>query len=87
MTGKDKGKKGKIIKVITNTDKVIIEGLVMRKKHMKPTRNAKGSIIDVAHPIPASNVMLVEGGKPARAGYKMVGGKKIRVAVKSGKEI
>lgn len=57
LAGKEKGKKGKIVRVLVSENKVIIEGLNMVKKHQRPRRtNEKGSIINVAMPIHASNV-------------------------------
>lgn len=56
-TGKDKGKKGKIIRVLVKKNKVIIEGLNMTKKHQRPRKSGeKGMMIDMAMPIHASNV-------------------------------
>ena len=60
ITGKDKGKKGKITRVLVKANKVIIEGLNMMKKHQRPRKtNEKGSMINVAMPIHASNVKKV----------------------------
>ncbi|HEY4494221.1 MAG TPA: 50S ribosomal protein L24 [Candidatus Paceibacterota bacterium] len=57
LAGKDKGKKGKIVRVLVSDNKVIVEGANMMKKHQRPRRsNEKGSMIDVAMPIHASNV-------------------------------
>ncbi|MEK9182544.1 MAG: 50S ribosomal protein L24 [Patescibacteria group bacterium] len=61
ITGKDKGKKGKIIRVLTAQNKVIVEGLNMMKKHQRPRKsNEKGSMINIAMPIHASNVKKSE---------------------------
>ncbi len=60
IAGKDKGKKGKIIRVLVTTNKVVIEGLNMAKKHQRPRKsNEKGSMINIAMPIHASNVKKV----------------------------
>ncbi len=57
ITGKDKGKKGKIVRVLVDDNKVIVEGLNMMKRHQKPRKtNEKGSMVDTAMPIHASNV-------------------------------
>lgn len=86
--GKDKGKKGKVTRAFPATNKVIIEGLNLSKKHIRPRRQGeKGSIIEIAMPLQASNVALVEGGKAVRVGYKMVDGKKVRISRQSQKEI
>jgi large subunit ribosomal protein L24 len=61
LAGKDKGKEGKIIKTLKNKDKVVVEGINMVKKHVKPRgMNEVGSIVDVEAPIHVSNVKLSE---------------------------
>src|SRR5690554_6210087 len=83
ITGKDKGKKGRIISASPRENRVIVEGINMVKKHAKPTQqNPQGGILNQEAPIHASNVMLLDpkGGKPTRIGYKVLGnGKKVRV--------
>lgn len=60
ITGKDKGKKGKIIRVLVSANKVIVEGLNMMKKHQRPRKtNEKGTMISIAMPIHASNVKKI----------------------------
>ena len=60
ITGKDKGKKGKITRVLVVREKVVIEGLNMMKKHQRPRRSGeKGSMVDVAMPIHVSNVKKI----------------------------
>lgn len=86
--GKDKGKKGKIVKVIAATNRVVVEGVNIHKKHQRPRKsNEKGQILEIAASINASNVMLVDGGKGVRVGYKQLGDKKVRVSKKTGSEI
>ncbi len=90
ITGKDKGKKGVISKTLPKENKVIVEGLNMLKKHMRPRRQGeKGSVVSVAMPINASNVMILDpkSGKQSRIGKKKVGEKFVRVARKSNQEI
>ena len=61
ITGKDKGKKGKIIRVLVSENKVILEGLNMMKKHQRPRKSGeKGSMINIAMPIHASNVKKID---------------------------
>lgn len=61
LAGKDKGKEGKIIKTLKKDNKVVVEGINIIKKHMKPNRmNEVGSIVEVEAPIHVSNVKLVE---------------------------
>ncbi|HEX9608854.1 MAG TPA: 50S ribosomal protein L24 [Candidatus Paceibacterota bacterium] len=87
IAGKDRGKSGKVVRAFPAKDAVIIEGVNLKKKHQRPTRrNQKGQIIDVTMPIHVSNVQLVDpkGGKPTRIGFSIEGGKKVRIAKKSG---
>ena len=90
IAGKDKGKTGEIQKVDPKTNSVVVEGVNLRKKHKKPTQNnPEGSIVEIYAPIDASNVMIVDPKtkKPTRIGHKIVKGKKVRVAKKSGAEL
>lgn len=87
ISGKDRGKTGKIFRALPREDMVIIEGVNVKKKHQRPRRaNQKGQIIDRAAPIHVSNVMLVDPqtNKPTRIGYKIGENGKVRVAKKSG---
>ena len=84
---RDKGKSGIIQKVIPEQNRVVVEGINVRKKHQKPTQaNPEGSIVEVYAPIDASNVMIEDPKtkKPSRIGHKEVKGKKVRFAKKSG---
>jgi large subunit ribosomal protein L24 len=75
ITGKDKGKEGKVIAVTDG--KLLVEGINMISKHSKASqKNPKGGIIHQESPIDASNVMFVHKGKPTRVGFKTVEGKK-----------
>ncbi|MFA7560694.1 MAG: 50S ribosomal protein L24 [Candidatus Izemoplasmatales bacterium] len=100
ISGADKGKQGTIIKVLTKTDRVVLEGegLTKIKKHLKPSQaNPDGGIMEIEKPIHVSNVMLLDPKekKPTRIGYKYVTEtvkkkevtKKVRYAKKSGKEL
>lgn len=90
IAGKDKGKTGVIQKVEPRTNRVVVEGVNLRKKNKKPTQNnPEGSVIEIYAPIDASNVMLVDPKtkKPTRIGHKVVKGKKVRVAKRSGTEL
>ncbi len=61
IAGKDKGKKGKIVRVLVKENKVIIEGLNMMKKHQRPRKSGeKGSMVNMAMPIDASNVKKID---------------------------
>lgn len=87
MTGKDKGKKGKVLYAFPKTSKVIVEGVNMVTKHQKPNRKVQqGGIIHQEAPIHVSNVMLYDQSAkaPTRVRFEVRGDKKVRVAVKSG---
>ena len=86
IAGKDKGRTGTVTRVLPADERVIVDGLNMRKRHRRPRKaNEKGQIIEFAHPIHLSNVMLVDPktGKPTRVGYREEDGKKVRYAKKS----
>ena len=89
ISGKDKGKKGVVVKSYPKTKQVIIDGINVHKKTMKPkTRDGKGSIVDRAFPIHMSNVMVLDSkGERSRLGAKTVGKKKVRVAKTTKTEI
>ncbi|EAC3407248.1 50S ribosomal protein L24 [Listeria monocytogenes] len=90
ITGKDKGKSGKVLAAFPKKDRVLIEGINMVKKHTKPSNiNPQGGILNVEAPIHVSNVMLIDPktGEPTRVGYEVKGDKKARVAKKSGEVI
>jgi large subunit ribosomal protein L24 len=87
ITGKDKGKEGKVIAVTEG--RVLVEGVNMISKHSKASqKNPKGGIIHQESPVDASNVMLVHKGKATRVGFKTVetkkGPKKVRFAKSNG---
>ena len=88
ISGKDKGKKGKVLSVAATNKTVLVEGINMVTKHSKPSaQNQNGGIVHQEAPIDISNIMLVHKGKTTRIGYKMDGDKKVRVAKSTGEEI
>ena len=90
ISGKDKGHTGKVLQVSPSENKVIVEGINMITKHVKPTRmGEKGGIIKTEAPVYASKVQLVcpKCDKGVRVGYKYVADKKLRVCRKCGAEI
>lgn len=91
LAGKDKGKKGKVIKVIPSENKVIVEGINIAKRHNRPTqRDKKGEIIEIAAPINISNVALLDpkDNKPTRVGYLVDDkGKKERISRRTGQKL
>lgn len=90
ISGKDRGKKGKVLTVFPREGKIIVEGLNLRKKHVQPRRQGeKGQIVEIAAPLDVSNVKLVcpKCKKATRVGYKIVGGNKFRICKKCQQEI
>ena len=89
IAGKFKGVKGAVLKAFPAESKVLVAGVGRVKKHIKPTKEKPGRIEDVESPIHVSNVALFDpkAKKPARVGYKIEGGKKIRIAKKSGEKL
>ena len=90
IAGKDKGKSGKITKVLRSENRIVIEGVNVVKKHVKGNGQTAGSIVEMEAPINASNAMIVDPktGKPSRIGHTVdKNGKKIRVAKKSDSKI
>jgi large subunit ribosomal protein L24 len=94
LTGKDRGKTGQVRSVLTKSNRVIVDGVNMMKKHQRPTQQAgvpaPGGIVTREAPLHASNVMLIckECGKPARTGLRLRNdGIKVRVCKKCGADI
>ena len=88
--GNDKGKTGKVLEVIPSKDRAIVEGINIVSKHAKPSpKHPQGGIVKQEAGVHISNHNLVDPktAKPTRVGYKMVDGKKVRYAKKSGEEI
>jgi large subunit ribosomal protein L24 len=87
IAGKSKGKTGRVLRVIVDKQRVLVEGVSMIKKHVKPNpqRNIAGGILEQEAPIHISNVMLVDSeGKKTRVGYSVEGDKKTRIARTNG---
>ena len=91
IAGSDKGKEGKIIKTLRSENKVVVEGVNVVKKHQKPNGQETGGILEVAAPINASNVMIIDPKtkKRTRIGHTTdtKTGKKIRITKKSNEKI
>ena len=84
ITGKDKGKNGRVIKALIPKDRIIVEGLNMVNKHQRPTQdNPQGGIVQKEASIHISNVMLMYKNKSTRVSYKILdSGKKVRYSNK-----
>ena len=91
LAGQEKGKTGKVLKVLVDENRALVEGVNMVSKSTKPSaKNPQGGIVKQEAPIHISNLSLVDpkSGKPTRVGIKVAeDGKKVRIAKKSGEEI
>jgi len=90
IAGKDKGKRGRVLRVMADKNRLLVEHVMMIKKHVKPNpqRNIKGGIAEQESSIHISNVMLVDGeGNKTRIGTKVEGDKRVRVSKVSGNSI
>jgi large subunit ribosomal protein L24 len=86
-TGKDRGKRGRVLKVLPEKNRLVVEGVNMVKRHTKPNpgRQIQGGVVEREAPLHASNVQLVcpECGKPTRIGRRILGdGRKVRICRK-----
>jgi large subunit ribosomal protein L24 len=90
IAGKDKGKRGRVLRVMADKNRVLVEHVMMIKKHVKPNpqRNIKGGIAEQESSIHVSNVMLVDGeGNKTRIGNRLEGDRRVRVSKVSGNVI
>jgi len=89
LTGKDKGKSGRILEIDSEKGRVLVEGLNMKKKTVRPrNQQEKGGIIEIEGYLHISNVsVLAKNGKTTRLGYKFDGGEKVRFAKTTGESI
>ena len=87
ISGRDKGKQGRVLRVFPDEGKLLVEHVMMQKKHVRPNpqRNIKGGIADQESKVNLSNVMLVCGScGPVRLGHEVRGEKKVRICKKCG---
>jgi len=90
LTGKDKGRKGTVTKVMPEDSRVLVQGINMVQRHTRPSQtNPNGGIVKKEASLHISNVAIADpsSGKPTRVGFKIEGDKKVRVAKKSGEVI
>ena len=89
ISGNDRGKVGRVIKVYPSRNRLIVEGINIVKKHMRPSQDTpQGGIIEKESTIHVSNVMIMSNDKPTRVGYKFLdNGKKVRIAKSTGEII
>ncbi len=90
ISGKEKGKRGEVERVLPRENRVVIEGVNERTRHARPTQNNQQGLYTFFAPVHVSNVKLVDpsSGQPTRVGYRFAdSGEKIRVAKRSGRDI
>ena len=89
IAGKDKGTQGEVLRVLKDEGRVIVKGVHVCTRHQKPSANSAGGLIKKEQSIDISNVMFVDAqdGKPTRIGIKVVDGKKVRFAKRTGNVI
>lgn len=89
ISGKDKGKKGKVVQVFPKANRIIVEGINLRKKHVRAKKQGeKGQVIESPSPFHVSNakVICTKCKKATRMGYKIINGKKNRTCKSCGQE-
>lgn len=89
-TGRDKGRKGEVLKVLREENRAIVQGVNVRKKHTRPSQAGAGGIVEQETPIHISNIAVVDpkSGEATRVGYQVLkGGRKVRFAKKSGEVV
>jgi large subunit ribosomal protein L24 len=90
ISGKDKGRKGKVIEALPKEARIIIENINLRKKHVRPKKSGeKGQIVELPGPLSVSDVKIIcpKCSKATRVGYKLEGKKKYRICKKCNQEI
>jgi large subunit ribosomal protein L24 len=90
IAGRDKGKTGRVLEVDHKTGRLLVEGVMLVKRHTRPNpqRQIKGGIAEKEGPIHVSNVMaMTSGGVATRIGVKVEGGRRVRIARKTGEEL
>ena len=89
ICGNNRGEEGKVLHVFPKKERIIIEGVNLIKRHTRPSQdNPQGGIVEREGALHISNVMVVQGGKPTRIGYKKLeDGSKVRISKRTGEEI
>jgi len=88
LTGKDKGRTGEVIQVLPKEDRAVVRGINVVKRHQRQTQSQEAGIISKEASLHLSNIAIADkDGKPTRVGFKVVDGKKVRVAKTSGEVI
>jgi large subunit ribosomal protein L24 len=89
ITGRDRGKKGEVLRVIPAENRAIVRGVNVVKRHQRQTARDQGGIVTKELPIHLSNISLAEpsDGKPTRIGFRFVEGRKVRYSKRTGDQI
>lgn len=89
ISGSQKGTQGEVLEMLPRVGKAIVDGVAIAKKHMKPTNENPGGIVDKAMPVDISNLMLIDPktGEPTKVGLRREDGKSVRYSKKSGEII
>ena len=90
LTGKDRGKKGRIVQMLRAESRALVEGVNMVRRHTRPTQTQAGGIVEKEAPVHLSNLAIADpkDGSPSRVGYKTLeDGRKVRFSKKSGEVI
>lgn len=89
LTGRSKGQTGEVLQVMPKEDRALVQGVNMVKRHQRPTHVSEGGIIEKEAPIHLSNIAMIDpkDDKATRVGFKVVDGKKVRVAKRSGEAL
>ncbi len=90
ITGRDKGKKGEVLRVVREDDRVVVQGVNIVKRHTRPTASTPGGIVEQEAPLHISNVAHIDpkSDQPTRVGFRVEeGGRKVRVSKRSGEAI
>ena len=90
LTGRSKGRSGEVIRVIPEENRAVVRGVNIVRRHQRQTASQEGGVISKEAPIDLSNIAIADpkDGKPTRVGFKVLdGGKKVRIAKRSGEQI
>ncbi len=89
LAGRDKGRSGEVLQVVPKEERALVRGVNMIKRHQRQSMNQEGGIISKEAPIHLSNLALADpkDGKASRVGFKILDGRKVRVAKRSGELI
>jgi large subunit ribosomal protein L24 len=88
IAGRDKGKTGEVIRMITDENRAVVRGVNIVRRHQRQTASAQGGIITKEMPIHVSNIAIADAnGKATRVGFKMVGDRKVRFSKRTGETI